>query len=252
MRILPQLLVTVFATTTLTTEIAAACGDYVQVDPAPRVLAISTHYVLDGERSTNRAFVVLERSIEPQRDKQWDLLAPGTFDTTRFLVLPRLASPMEVTLVGPSGTRLVQTDKQVALAGGWQIGFDQTRVALEVPVQANEQFAVAIAGRATDARWHVVDYHEQPTAQTKWWLQKHGIEGVEYVVLRTIRDMPFDLVEYSQGGTTRFIVRDRGRTSGLAANGSVLGAVTTKGRSFIVFTLNSQIGLLELPKATKI
>lgn len=249
MRFLPHLLAAVLATTTLSTSIADACGGYVRVDPAPRVLAVSSHGLRQSERWTQRAFVVLEQTIKPEGNKHWNLLAPGTYDSTQIMALSRLATPMEVTLVGPSGARVVKTDKQFALTHVLYFAWDQTRVGLEVPLKADERFTVAIAGRATDATWGEIEYHEG-TAATRWWLERQGIKDAQHVGLRTIKSMSFDIVEYSQGDTTHFAVRDGDRTVGLAANGRVLGSVTTKGRSFIVFDTDGQIGLLELPKVS--
>ena len=116
---IPALVAGLLATTTLTTSVASACGGYIQVDPAPRVLAVSSHSVLKGERWTHRAFVVLEQSLQPAAEKLWALLAPGTYDATRIKLLSRLAQPVEVTLVGPSGARVVKTDKQVGLTGSF-------------------------------------------------------------------------------------------------------------------------------------
>jgi hypothetical protein len=249
MRFLPHLLAAVLATTTVSTSIADACGGYVRVDPAPRVLAVSTHTSFNGARSTSRAFVVLEQPVQLDAKTPWQLVAPRSYDNTQIFTMSPLANPMEVTLVGPSGARVIKTAKQVALKGSWQIGWDKTRIALEAPVKQGERFAIAIAGRAADATWGEIEYHEG-TAATTWWLGQQGIKDPQYVGLRTIKGMAFDIVEYSQGDTTHFVVRDGDRTVGLAANGRVLGSVTTNGRSFLVFDTDGQIRLLELPKAS--
>ena len=247
MRFLPQLLAAVLATTTVSTSIAVACGGYVRVDPAPRVLAVSTHTSFDGPRSSTRAFVELHLLLDAKTP--WQRVAPRSYDNAQIFTMSPLAKPMEVTLVGPSGARVIKTAKQVALKGSWQIGWDKRRIALEAPVKQGERFAIAIAGRAADATWGETEYHEG-TAATTWWLGQQGIKDVQYVGLRTIKDMAFDIVEYSQGDTNHFVVRDGDRTVGLAANGRVLGSVTTKGRSFLVFDTHGQIGLLELPKVS--
>src|SRR5262245_55485810 len=125
MRFISSLLVaTLAATTTLTTSIAAACGGYVKVDPAPRVLAVTTHGVMSGERWTNRAFVVLDESPQVD-DKAWKMLAPGTYDGTRIAMLSGFYVKREFTLVGPSGTRFVKTSSRVALSHSWRIGMGQ-------------------------------------------------------------------------------------------------------------------------------
>jgi hypothetical protein len=248
--LVPALVAAVLASTTLTTSIAHACGGYVEFDPAPRVLAVSSHSVVRRDHWSQRSFVVLEQAIKPAAETLWSLLAPGTYDTTRIITLPQLATPLELTLVGPSGARVVKTDRQVGLSHSWQIGWEQQRVALEVPLEDREQFVVAIEGRATDAKWHAIDHRQAPATVT-WWLTQRGIKNPEYVGLRKLAGTSFDIVEYTTNGMTHFIVRDGDRQVGGAADASPLGAVTTKGRSFVVFNMKRQIGLLELPKSTK-
>jgi hypothetical protein len=254
MRFLPHLLAAVLTTTTLLPQIAAACGGpYADYNPAPRVLAVSSHSVPaknDGQHWIRRAFVVLEKSIDAD-DKAWQWLAPYTYDPTHILTMSRLETPMEVTLVGPRGARVVKADRQVALSRDWHIGHDQKRLALEVPIGEHDQFAVAIAGRATDARWHEIGDRKH-SAATVWWLQKQGIKNAEYVRVQHIAGLTLDFVEYYADGLTHIIARDGDRQVGLAADANLRGAVTTAGRTFAVFmSKQGQIGLLELPAMTK-
>lgn len=251
MRFLPPLLAALLATTTITTSVAFACGDPRPVDPAPRVLAVSTHgFVGTHERWTHRAFVVLEKSIDAD-DSAWKWLAPATYDATHILMMSRLATPMELTLVGPSGTRVVKADKQVALSRTWGIGVGQKRLALEVPVGNRDRFSVAIAGRATDATWRELGDSQESAAAT-WWLQQQGITNPQYVRVQTIAGTAFELVEYYKDGMAHVVARGGDRELGLAADASPLGAVTTAGRTFVVFSMTGQIGLLELPATTKV
>jgi hypothetical protein len=249
MRFLPHLLAAVLATTTLTTQIAAACGGYADFKPAPRVLAVSSHSIVDTKQHwTRRAFVVLEQSIEAD-DSAWKWLAPYTYDPTHILTIGRLAKPMEVTLVGPSGTRVVKADQQVALSRSWHIGHEQKRIALEVPVAERDQFTVAIAGRATDATWHELGAADD-SAATTWWLAKQGIKQPKHVRAIGITGTTIDLVEYSVDGMTQTIARNGDRQATLGASTRPLGAVTTAGRTFVVLMTKGQVGLLELPATT--
>jgi hypothetical protein len=205
MRFLPHLLAALLATTTLTTSIAAACGGYVEINPAPRVLAVSTHHLNPGaprKRNVDRAFVVLGASSNDVGEGDWNFIAPRTFDTTQLAMLSPLATATELTLVGPSGTRVVKATQQVALRRGWTA--DKTQLALEVPVKAGEQFVIAIPGRVTDARWH----------------ENH-------------------------------IVRQATTQIGASVKSVQLGSVSTKGRTFAVFSTDGQLSLVELPAMTK-
>jgi hypothetical protein len=225
MRFLPHLLAAVLATTTLTTSIAFACGGYAQYNPPPRVLAVAQHHP------------------EPQ---------PGHYTYTRgrpVVVLDQTSAgstPAEVTLVGISGTRVVKTQGQVAMTA--RAGARPNRVGLEVPIGDYEHYSIAIPGRATDAKWHTLGTGKA-SAKTRWWLAQQGIEHAAQVRVRTIKGV--ELIGYRTAGKWHFIARQGDRQIGLAADARPLGAVTTAGRTFLVFSTSEQIGLLELPATTK-
>ncbi|HEY5920980.1 MAG TPA: hypothetical protein VIV11_04885 [Kofleriaceae bacterium] len=248
MRLISSLLVATLAATTLTTSIAAACGGYVRVDPAPRVLTVSTHGVNANGKWTQRSFVVLEQKLELADDAKWRMLAPRTYDATRILMLARLAKPMEVTLVGPSGARVVQTDKQVALTQSWHIGLDETRPALEVPVGDSDRFEIAIAGRALDAKWRELDYVHAQAAAAKW-LTARGINDADYPTLAKLKNTELEIVSFSKDGVSQLMVR-QGNVFVTGMAGAAVGAVTTKGRTFLVVKRDAQLATLELPAAT--
>jgi hypothetical protein len=247
-----SLLTSILAATLITAAvapgIAAACGGYVRIDPAPRMLQVSSHRLFSDEARKQRAFVVLEQSFDGS-DATWSQLAPGTFDNTRLVALPALAVPLQVTLVGPSGVRFVKSDKQVALADAATIGWREKRVAVEVPVTDKDQFAVAIIGHAKDARWHAADYLEAP-ASARWWLGKRGTKSPDFVALRKLDGTSAEAIEFSQDGETHFVIR-RGDVEVGSAQGSLIGAVTTNGRTFVLYTVNKQLATLELPATAR-
>jgi hypothetical protein len=244
MRLISSLLVATLAATTLTTSIAAACGGYGErVAPEPYVLAVTTHGLMQKGKWTHRAFVVLAENVELEAGA-WKQLAPGTFDSTRIASVAARTSPLEVTLVGPAGTRVVKTAKQVALSHSWKIGRDQSRLALEIPSITDDQFTIAIVGRATDAMWQELPY-EQATADATWWLTKQGHTKPEYVAVRKIAT-DLDVIEYHLDGESRFSVRHGDSEVGVGV-GATLGAFTTKGRSFLAINDKGQLGTLELP-----
>jgi hypothetical protein len=252
MRFLPHLLAAVLATTTLSAQVASACGgSYVDFNPAPRVLAVSTHHLNPGGPGprNDRAFVVLAQSSDAVSNDDWDFIAPRTFDATQLAVLSPLATPMEVTLVGPSGTRVVKTKQQVALRRG--LTGKQQRLALEVPLRANQEFAIAIQGRASDAKWHSL-FAKDASAKTASWLRQQGITDAKYIAVRAIKGTGFELVDFQRNdGNWHHIVRDGGTSVGAAAASVPIGALTTQGRTFVVFSTDQQVSLLELPAATK-
>jgi hypothetical protein len=247
MRLISSVLVTALAATTLSTSIAAACGGYVDVDPAPYTLSVTTHGLMENGKWTQRGFVVLEQQVELEA-KAWKQLAPGTFDGTRIAFVAPREKPLELTLLGPSGTRVITTAKQVALSHSWKIGTDQSRLALEIPAIKDAQFTIAIIGRATDAKWQELPY-EQGTLATSWWLAKHGVKDAEYVSMRRI-SVDLDVVEYSKDGASGFSVRQGDEEVGVGV-GVVQGAFTTKGRAFLSVRRNGQLGTVELPATAR-
>ena len=246
MRLLPSLLSALLVSATVTSQVAFACGGYSDFKPAPRVLALSNHGVLKHDRWSHRSFIVLEDAAQVDDKSRWEMLAPGTYDPASIISLAPLATPLEVTLVGASGTRVVKTDKQVVLGQTWHIGWGQARVALEVPTGEKDQFSIAIVGRAADATWHELDYKNAPASVT--WSVGKLFPGAESVALRTTPDVGFDIVELYSNGNAQIVVR-QGDTVIDSAIGRSLGIVTTKGRTFVVYSTDHQIGLRELPAA---
>jgi hypothetical protein len=243
MRLISSILVATLAATTLTTAIAAACGGYVHVDPAPQILTVTTHGLMQNGRWTHRGFVVLDQRVELDA-AAWKQLAPGTYDGTRIAQVAARAKAVELTLVGPSGTRVISTAKQVALSHSWQLGVDQSRLALEIPAIKDAQFTIAIPGRASDAKWQELPY-EQGTAATQWWLSKHGVKDAEYVSMRRI-SADVDVIEYYFDGESRLSVREGDSEVGVAV-GTTLGAFSTGSRSFLAISHKGQLRTLELP-----
>jgi hypothetical protein len=248
MRFLPVLLAAVLVTTTVTTQIASACGG--DFGLPPQVLAVSQHIVHPTrarERSGDRAFVVLGAPIKDDGKSAWSFVAPRTFDTMQFLPLPPRLVPMEVTLVGSNGARVVKTDKQVALRNGWQD--KQPRLALEVSVHDGESIGFAIIGNASDAKWSQLAAGKA-SVLTSWWLGRQGVSDIESVALSSVAGSGFEVVQYSSNDKTQFMVREKDRSMGVPMRGRVLGAVTTGGRAYLLVE-NGAMYLHPLPQLAK-
>lgn len=246
--LLTSVLAATLTTAAAAPQIAAACGDYARIDRAPRMLKVSSHRLFADHAQKQRAFVVFEQAFDGG-DATWNLLAPGTFDNTRLVKLPALAAPLQVTLVGPSGVRVVESDKQVALADAFDLGWGEKRIAVEIPVADKDRFAVAIVGRAKDARWHDAGHREAP-ASARWWLGKRGTPTPDFIALRPLHGTGAEAIEFSQAGEPQFVIRRGGAEVG-NAQGSVLGAVTANGRTFVLYTVNKQLATLELPTTAR-
>jgi hypothetical protein len=129
-----------------------ACG---WQPPRLAVHRVTAHSVLLGDHAwRQRAFVVLGDAPKID-DAHWQQLAPLTYDSTKIAELSALPKPREITLVGASGTRVVTSDHQVALSGGWQLGANAAHTALEVPASG---YAIAIDGKVPGAKWHALQY----------------------------------------------------------------------------------------------
>lgn len=120
---------------------ADACGDYAM---SPRVYTIATYRgVGEDGAAILRTFVLLWETEAPQ-GLAWSRVAPRSYHTTMVAHAAFLDQPMELTLVGPSGSRTVQLRKQVFIAPSPTAG--RPWIALEVALQPREQYKLAIAG----------------------------------------------------------------------------------------------------------
>ncbi|HEY5920979.1 MAG TPA: hypothetical protein VIV11_04880 [Kofleriaceae bacterium] len=246
MRFITCLLLTALASITLTTQIAAACGGYVQVDPAPRLLLMSSHGFHEPGAWRLRTFVLLEEAPQIDDNTVWTPVAPGRYDGPKIAALPRLVTPRAVTLIGPSGVRVVETDQLVAFSKSPHIGLEQIRTAVEVRVGHYEKLPIAVAGRDNDAKWHELGNNTASEA-TKQWLAKRGIK-TQHVKLQAIQGGKFSVVRYFSNGTAQFLVRQGDREVG-RASGNLIGAMMFDGRMLVAYITGGRVATLDLPAA---
>lgn len=226
MRTLPALAaLAALATSTLAIAPAAACGP----PPLPRVLRSTQHGVLaDGHRWTRRAFVAIEGEVPA--DVTWRALAPGTFDNTHIAAAPALDHPLVITLVGPTGARVVETDRRVYL---------KLRTVTATPIVAVEVddgpgFAIALAGRPRDVAWHALDATAAADRERAiGWLEGRGVVGANDVAVRRVAGDDLDIVTFVADHRVQFRLR-RGTTELGAHAGSVLGALDANGERALV------------------
>jgi hypothetical protein len=159
MRFATCLLAALLTATTLTTQIAAACGgSYESVRRPPQLMVLSSHHVYskpDGDvpSSTRRTFAITRANLDVGADAAWERLAPMTYDYTDVLSLANLTSPMTVTVVGESGTRVVRSNTRVALKNAMFISGSLFE-GVELPLASEDRFEIALAGSHRDAVWH--------------------------------------------------------------------------------------------------
>jgi hypothetical protein len=160
MRFATCLVAALLSTATLTTQIAAASGgSYESLRAAPQVMSVSMHYVYGTpgaeDSTTRRAFVITQRRSDLEKQQEgWTMIAPRSYDATSLISLSPLRRSTAVTLIGPSGTRVVRTSSRVVLRDAFfRFG---TLEALEVPATVDDQIEIALAGSHADAVWHAM------------------------------------------------------------------------------------------------
>jgi hypothetical protein len=183
MRFATCLVAALLSSATLTTQIAAACGGYESVRRAPAVMTLTTHIGYPGSDTTaptrtRRSFAITSASVDVAPGTNWERVAPHSYDATDFITLaPGAARTM--TLVGPSGARVIRTDARVALRDA-MFKPDSKFEAFELSIAQDEAFEIALAGRHTDAVWHKVTFtywHRRNEPRGHACIRRPHVEG---------------------------------------------------------------------------
>jgi hypothetical protein len=143
------LLIAAAVASLMPTPNAEACGGYGDFLPTPSVMVVSSHAARANPSAgfRQRSFVVFGQDAEAAQ-LSWRRLAVHSYDSTEIAAMKRLESPVELTIVGETGTRVVKTSRQVALRGSWQ--FEGAKLAVEIDGGVHDrQFAIVGAGEST-------------------------------------------------------------------------------------------------------
>lgn len=211
---------------------ADACGPYGGVY-VPRVFQLTTHSIKNRDDQTwsIRSFALLAQA--PQGSPAWRQIAPYTYDYTMIADAPDLETPTELTLVGPSGTRVVSTRSRVFLKPA--LGWDHTpTAALEVTAKRGE-FSIALAGRHTDTKWMAMEGERNGTAADIAWVRlmtSSSFDG-KHVYVSKVTGTDVEIVSVLHDGKLLNLLR-RDRQSLGQFTGRVHGAITYEGRQFVV------------------
>jgi len=194
--------------------------------PEPTVFRLSSHYTNTG----SRLFVLLNESAP--EGLEWTRLAPMSYDGTEIADAFQFTSPVTMTLVGPSGTRVVSSTKHVFLSKSWD--FDKASGALEVDAGDKESFSIALSGSHAKAEWK--ELRTTPSERVERWVAQQGIElldksaiyasWVQGTYVQTI-------TVFDKAGKMRTLVR-MGNKLMQTLDGNVLGAVTVDGQTKLV------------------
>ena len=137
-----------------------------------------------------------------------------------------------MTLVGPSGTQIVSSQRRALMSKGW--GDAAVFSALEVATGEESQFQIAVAGTQPDAKWINVT-ESRPRSSNTAWLKAQGVDAT-YVYAAWVDGTYVQVVSaYQDGqkGLTSF-VRLGNRSLGQYA-GNAIGALELGGKKYVLF-----------------
>lgn len=235
------LLAPVLASLVLSSTPADACGPYV---PEPTIFQLSSHLTRTGvdlaSRST-RTFV-LTGKIDRARAARlaWQTLAPRSYDHARVALDVDLARPMEVTLIGPAGTKVVSSKRRAFL--------DQTFVqqgpssALEIDVEPNK-YRFAIKGRHERARWIALDDGIATTTADLAWVKKQGVTPIDpqYVYVGKLAGTQLETISVLAEGSGMVTLVRSGHALYAQLEGSPRGAVEVAGQRYLVAVADGRV-----------
>lgn len=167
---------------------------------------VTAHSVKLADNTWERRAFVLFGDAPKFASAHWHALAPETYDNIRLAEMSR--SRAMLTLIGPSGTRVVTATHRVALDGGWDLG-GRARLAFEVDSTDKDQFTIALDGNFADATWHEIEGR-----YTRTW----PISGTNV-----------DVTSTDKGAVIRV-----GNKELATVQASVLGAIDSRGSRYIV------------------
>lgn len=233
------LLAPVLASFVLSSAPAEACGPYT---PEPTLFKLSTHAVRSGTRlvtTTTRTFVLTDTIDRAQADRlAWQPLAPGTYDYARMALAPDLAQPIDLTLIGPGGTKVVSSKRRAFLDRTF--AELQPSSALEVEVERGK-FAFAIAGRHARAKWISLD-DRGTTAADLAWVEKQGVTVIDPQYVQVAKLAGTHLVTISVLTKDGMVTMVRsGHALYAQFAGTTRGAVEVDGQRFAVAMVDNAV-----------
>jgi hypothetical protein len=198
---------------------ADACGPYVV---EPTVFQLARGYALLNE--------------EPTETPVWRRLAPDSYDSTQIADATPLATPRTITLVGPSGTKVVTGTQRAFFKSGFTRTSKAT-VALAIPNGGS--YSVALAGAHANAKWIALDTEVRGSKAELDWVSARGVTpyrgyGAPMVYLHKLKNTTYDTVTVfaKEGGMVTF-VRSGGHEVA-RFDGDIVGGVTVRGQAFAI------------------
>lgn len=200
---------------------ADACGPY---GFTPRLMRVSTHFADGG----TRAFVITNEKIAD--NQPWVRLAPMTYDYASVVDVANPENPLDVTLVGPAGTKIVSSRERVYLSRTFVS--HAPAVAFEIRAPRGE-FAIAMAGKHSDATWiKFVDDHDG-TAADRAWVKAQGVTP-EHVYVKKLDGTELEAVTVIPASGEMVTFMRRGAVVYGRYEGAVMGGIEATGDRFVV------------------
>lgn len=208
----------------LVTKPADACGPY---SFGPQVLNLSTHFADGGTRT----FIITKRRVAD--DQPWVRLAPMTYDYAGIVDVKDPETALDFTLVGPSGTKVISTKRQVNLSHTFVSR--SSNVAFEIKPQ-KASYAIAVAGKHADAVWMSLGNERAASAAELAWVAAQGVTPMqaEYVHVNRLEGTDLETITVlpKTGDLVTFV--RRGTVLHAQFTGSPMGALAVDGDRFVV------------------
>ncbi len=236
--LLAALALTATLTSAFAPSIADACGGYM-ADRTPAVFAVDDHSIhrVGTDHWNRRAFVVLGKITAPA-DATWQLLAPRTYDTTQIADAPDPQQSTTFTLVGPSGSRVVSSNRHTLLKQSFRTLHEHS--AIEVDIAEQARFQVAVLGVQPDAKW-IESSGVTPSKDTRAWVRDQGMDNAHVYAVK-LKGTKIEVISaYGKNdiGLTSFVVVD-GESRG-AFLGSLIGGLDLGGKRYVLLERDGQI-----------
>lgn len=234
-----------FALTSFTAP-ADACGPYVQ---EPKIFKLTTHHVeshtrlsQSGKQSASTTFALIG-SIDAEQAKQlpWQRLAPHSYDYSAMAPASDLATPMTVTLIGPTGTTVVSSKRRAFLEHTFVESKPSTALELAVP---KGEFTFALAGRHEDAKWIALGDQKIALKSDLAWVAKQGVTPIDpqYVHVAKLAGTNLETVSVLAGNGAGMITLVRsGKDLYTRFDGMPVGALTFEGQRFVLMQLEGVV-----------
>lgn len=233
------ILAAALAVTSLTAPpTAEACGGDYANPPAPVL------YLVYSDSAGAHTFVLLNQPVD-EEPHTWRRVAPKSHNLTRVAEAPALSAPVDLTLVGPAGTKVVSTRTKMLVEPAR--GIDRTpSVALRVP---RGNYAVAAFGAHADYAWEpLVPVGAGPELDT--WSRQVQLPPEE---LSLTRAGATTMLTYHDPKTNayRTEIKHHGWTFG-GGTGRALGVLTANGDRYAVIAYGKALTVVRVARATSL